>query len=464
MTLIRPIILLTTTVLLWCSAAVGHPNKPTPTTLADYEYTLGELYIAAYSDLAVTEMKRLAIPASIILAQGMLESSYGKSELATKANNHFGMKCDKGWRGDTYTRASGEYKNGEYYTKQSCFRQYATAEESYKDHSEFLASRSNYVFLFLENTTDYTTWAKGLQKAGYATDPSYATKLISKIKQFSLDQFDNVDTERSYNNSTEEQEYKEDLTSLKKRIKTIEGILHEAEMCMAKLKEQLADKSAAFEMLKAKHEALKAAVNEKIKILDQNLAQQYSVIDNYQGRLQRVENIQQNIIKSDPLANYFNEDGTPKDNIEIFPTQQLDADGIFYQSGRKATVVTEEKNLIEIADEYNINFKSLLRYNDLDNDIDLPKGYYVYLEPKANYVENKKTHQVIVGETVHTISQRYGIKASKLYNRNNLDKGDEPAAGEHLFLNKRNKDKPKLKVASDNKTKHAEFGAGGANR
>ncbi len=456
------IIFFTTTV--FCHAVRGIPNNYKSLS-TEYENTLSELYIAAYSNLAVAEMKRMAIPASIILAQGMLESGYGKSELAIKANNHFGIKCHKGWAGETYVHLTRESRNGELVARQACFRQYATVEESYKDHSEFLASRSNYVFLFLKNSNDFRVWARGLQQAGYATDIAYADKLIMAIEKHALDKFDTENIASAYNQSSEEQENKEDLESLKKRIEALESILYKAEMYRAELRELINEKNSQLNSLELKHESLKKVINEKIKILDGNLSDQYAVINNFQTRLHRVETIQQNIIKSDPLANYFNQDGTPRTILKIFPTQQLDSEGIFYQSGRKATVVEAGKNLLEIAIQYDIKFKDLLRYNDLDDDTNLSTGYYVYLEQKANYVENNdKPHQVIIGETVHTISQRYGIKASKIYQRNHLKKGEEPAIGEFIFLNKQNEKQPKIKNKSNFNANNPSFNAGGSNR
>ena len=118
-------------------------------------------------------MRRTGIPASITLAQGMLESNYGRSTLATKGNNHFGIKCHSDWRGEKIYY--DDNRRGE------CFRSYPTAEESYMDHSDFLTTGSRYKDLFKLSRTDYKGWAHGLRKAGYATDPKYATLLINKI-------------------------------------------------------------------------------------------------------------------------------------------------------------------------------------------------------------------------------------------------------------------------------------------
>jgi GR25 family glycosyltransferase involved in LPS biosynthesis len=141
-----------------------------------------QTYIDTYKDIAIREMKIYHIPASITLAQGILESGDGQSRLATKANNHFGIKCHNGWTGGRIYH--DDDKKGE------CFRKYKHAEESFRDHSEFLSTRSRYASLFELDRTDYRAWAKGLQKAGYATSKTYASTLIKLIQQNELHQYD----------------------------------------------------------------------------------------------------------------------------------------------------------------------------------------------------------------------------------------------------------------------------------
>ncbi len=141
-----------------------------------------EEYIQIYKDIAIKKMKTYRIPASITLAQGILESGSGNSRLATKANNHFGIKCHKGWTGKSI-RVDDDAKN-------ECFRKYKKAEDSYNDHSEFLTQRGRYSFLFEYQTTDYKSWAEGLKKAGYATNPKYPELLIRIIEKYKLYQYD----------------------------------------------------------------------------------------------------------------------------------------------------------------------------------------------------------------------------------------------------------------------------------
>lgn len=139
-------------------------------------------YIQKYSALAREEMARTGVPASITLAQGLLESNSGQSALASKSNNHFGIKCHNDWKGKK-TYADDDAKN-------ECFRVYKTVEESFRDHSDFLRYQDRYKSLFNLEPTDYKGWAKGLKKAGYATDSQYASKLIRIIEDYKLSAFD----------------------------------------------------------------------------------------------------------------------------------------------------------------------------------------------------------------------------------------------------------------------------------
>ncbi len=156
-----------------------------------------EEYIKSYSDLAVREMERTGIPASIKLAQAILESNAGRSELAVKARNHFGIKCGSDWDGQTYSLKDDE-RNAAGDHIASCFRVYREVRGSYKAHSDFLAhsdKSGRYGFLFRLPPTDYVGWARGLQRAGYATNPRYSELLIEIIRRHNLDKFDQLSPE-----------------------------------------------------------------------------------------------------------------------------------------------------------------------------------------------------------------------------------------------------------------------------
>ncbi len=148
-------------------------------------------YIELYKNVAMSEMMRTGIPASIKLAQAILESSCGKSDLACKANNHFGIKCGNDWKGKSYKKEDDDFEDGK--LVKSCFREFSTVYDSYIAHSDFLTDPNKnhrYGFLFQLDATDYKGWAKGLSKAGYATDPQYSNRLIDIIEKNELYKFD----------------------------------------------------------------------------------------------------------------------------------------------------------------------------------------------------------------------------------------------------------------------------------
>ena len=147
-------------------------------------------YITKFKDIAMDNMKVYGIPASIVLAQGILESGAGRGDLAVTANNHFGIKCHEGWTGESVKHDDD--------AAQECFRKYDNVSESYKDHALFLTGRSRYSKLFDCSKGDYKAWARGLKAAGYATDPKYPDKLISYIQRYKLHQYDDQVLEVDY--------------------------------------------------------------------------------------------------------------------------------------------------------------------------------------------------------------------------------------------------------------------------
>ena len=164
-----------------------NPTEITETTTAEIKRPLTTQekvtqYLRIFGPIAQREMKAYKIPASITLAQGLLESGFGEGRLALEGNNHFGIKCHRDWQGGRIYH--DDDKKGE------CFRVYADAGESYRDHSLFLSERDRYAFLFRLGKRDYKAWARGLKKAGYATDPKYPEKLIRLIERFDLAEFD----------------------------------------------------------------------------------------------------------------------------------------------------------------------------------------------------------------------------------------------------------------------------------
>ena len=274
-------------------------------------------YIKQYAPLAVEQMQQYRIPASITLAQGLLESGAGKSALARKSNNHFGIKCHSDWRGKK-TRYDDDSKG-------ECFRVYSSVKDSYVDHSRFLSSGSRYAILFRLDVTDYRGWAKGLKRAGYATDPSYANRLISIIEDYEL--------------------YKYDQEGMSKR-----------------------ERRQWEKMLK----------------------------------------------KKPWLAN---------------PHQVYKSNDLGYVVARNG----DTWKLLE--GEFKISDKKLAKYNDVDKSFTLAEGDIVYLTKKNKRAAEKyTTHTVRSGESMYSISQRYGIRLKELYKLNKKDGEYIPEVGDVLRL------------------------------
>ena len=271
-----------------------------------------QAYIEQYKDLAITEQERHAIPASITMAQALLESSAGVSRLATIGNNHFGIKCGKDWTGDVMHHDDDQL--GE------CFRKYKKPIESFEDHSLFL-KRQRYAFLFQYDITDYKAWANGLSRAGYATDPTYPEKLIKIIETY-------------------------DLAKLDTKAKAVEP--------------------------------------------------------------------------AEDTPNYE----------QLWGYIEIENNGV-----RCVRVITKDK-LSNVAKAFKMSEKKLLYYNDLMANMDvLEAGDYVYLWFKKNRADSRfETHTVEAGESMHSISQLYGIKLKKLYKLNDLEYGTPAEVGKVLQL------------------------------
>lgn len=288
-------------------------------------------YIERYAATAVREMKATGIPASITLAQGCLESGNGNSTLAREANNHFGIKCHKNWKGKTIRHDDDE--------KAECFRKYASADESYRDHSDFLRYRDRYAFLFNLEPTDYKGWAYGLQKAGYATAQTYAASLIRIIEENGLQRYD------------------------------------------------ILDESAREELPPT---PMEAEVSTKFKPLPGHKLYTVSLLR------------------------------------EIRSTN-----GVAY------IVAGPGDSWSQLAKEYNLFRRELLRFNDLRHEKPLQAGDIVYLEAKKKEsARHLDKHVVEEGETMRGLAQRYAVKMKKLYQYNNMTPGSEPEAGTILNLRK----------------------------
>ena len=266
-----------------------------------------EEYIKKYRDIAVEEMERYHIPASITLAQGLLESGAGQGTLARKSNNHFGIKCGGDWRGKSVKHDDD--------ARDECFRVYKNAADSYRDHSKFLAGRPRYASLFKLDMTDYKGWAHGLKKAGYATNPRYAYQLIDIIERYDLYKY---------------------------------------------------DKKGGLKWM--------------------------------------------------------------KENPN--PHQPYLANGLVYVIGRSGDTWKS------LSKEFDISKRKLRKYNDLYKDYVIQDGDILYLEKKNRKAQKGNiVHVLRHGESMYSISQKYGIRLKRLYKMNNMKPEDDaPAVGTIMRL------------------------------
>lgn len=268
-------------------------------------------YFDQYKDVAVEQMLKYHIPASITLAQGVLESGAGRSELATRANNHFGIKCN-GWTGRKSYHDDDE--------RNECFRAYDNVYESYQDHSIFLTTSKRYSSLFQLKLTDYKGWAKGLKACGYATSPTYATKLIEIIQLYKLYQYD---TAKGY---------------------------------------------------------------------------------------------------------------------DKFQTQQVkngDLRHIYAFNKNNYLIARKGDTFRSIAKEVDVSYRKLAKYNERNKNDKLEKGEIVWLKKKRSKAPKDykgRVHYVKSGESMYSISQRYGIRLKKLYKINNLPPDYQIRVGEAIRL------------------------------
>ena len=305
-------------------------------TLAQARQTPKE-YIEKYDQDAVSEMLNSGVPASITLAQGMLESSYGNSELAKKARNHFGIKCHSTWKGERFTMDDD--------AKNECFRVYPSVYDSYKDHSDFLKRNRRYAFLFDLKRTDYKGWAKGLKKAGYATNPKYPTLLINLIETNNLSKYDRMD--------------KNDLKGLGKTTKGTNSSVG-------------SDASGA----------ISSGQGAGASSSDNNKSNKGIQISN--------------------------------NNIKF----------VIAQSGDTPKI---------IAKRYRVGPWQIKHYNGFKKGQKIKAGTVVYLQPKrSKYNGDSKIHTVKKGDSMWSISQKYGVKLRKLYRKNGLEKGSPIKVGQKL--------------------------------
>ena len=316
-------------------------------------------YIQKFAPYAVEEMEKYKIPASITLAQGLLETGGGQSRLAQQGNNHFGIKCKEDWTGRTMSHTDD--------APNECFRVYDDPRQSYEDHSKFLAYRKYYVNLFKLDEKDYKSWAHGLKKAGYATNPRYAYILIDKIEKYKLYEFDKTNS-------------KEVLYAVLRMYPDLKN----DRIFMAQL-----DQSSASSK----------PVTVKVQYEQTSYAKQQKKVEKIVTKAETLNSI---LIKSHP------------------------------NGGKKFVIIPDDVALASISKKYGITESRLMKWNELDGT-QLRRNDILFLESKAS-TGNVATYKTQVGESMHDIAQKFGIKLKKLYAKNRMDFGQQPKAGQIIYL------------------------------
>jgi LysM repeat protein len=326
-------------------------------TIAQSESNRVVNYIQQYRDLAIAEMLRTGIPASITLAQGILETAGGQSDLASLANNHFGIKCKSEWTGDRMFHDDD--------AKGECFRKYGSVEESYRDHSEFLRTRPNYAFLFKLDPTDYEGWAKGLKKAGYATNPAYPQRLMKIIVENNLQQYTLLALQQQQN---KEQELflTEKSSSTKEKYTAVtytQDVVKEAPMTMLAVKQEVASKEEKIANAATYSFNQVFIINDVKVIYAQAGTSLLALANNYNVTLKRLIEF-----------NEISEDDIIKRDQLIFLEKKSK------RGAKDIHIVAVNENLHDIAQKEGVQLQSLLEYNKLQRGMEPAAGEKIYLK------------------------------------------------------------------------------------
>ena len=359
-------------------------------------------YISKYYTLAIEEQKAYGVPACITLAQGIHESDAGNSELMTKANNHFGIKCKADWKGDTFIHSDNK--------PDECFKKYKSAEESYRDHSEHLKKNPRYASLFALSPTDYAGWAIGLKTCGYATNPQYSIKLIKLIEDYHLQQYTYIGIE----GNTPKLYPAADLTPLTASA-SVPKVARKApdadrtdslRKVVDSMRQSMIARQAAEKTAKAKEAAAKTAA-----------------IADTAGK---------KIVPKPVAAAATMEAVKKEEEAQPVSDNSYDSGKVVMVNGLKAFYAYKDEMLLKYAVKYKIRYARLLELNDLP-DAPLPDNMPVYLE-KKQLNGTHSAHTVKKNENMLLISQLEGIQLKHLYALNLMEPGQEPAPGATLEL------------------------------
>lgn len=401
-------------------------------------------YIAAYKDLAIGEMLYSKVPASITLAQGILETGAGSSDLATEANNHFGIKCHKGWDGMTFAHQDDEY-NAKGELVNSCFRKYARVEESYRDHSNFLMYRPYYASLFDLSPTDYQAWAKGLKAAGYATAPHYAKKLIQVIETYELWRFD-LEGREIENQNVLLAYHQPDASAVTsdtyfyEQVSTKVGLYPSETQGVATTTQAAVKKQTDF----VPKQTVVVGSSEDLSDFSA-----FKEVEEHEGGTFTSKPTKKGLDKVDAgKSTAKNSVVQNMPDFSMFLFVDRSAEGIFKVNGVKAVCVGSSQDITDVALQYNMVEEELLAYNEMSSNQRLYPKQYVYLQPKKKQYQGKeKAHLVRGGDNMYVVSQLYGIQKKTLMRRNKLHNNQEPLVGEVIYLHDKARHKPKIREA-----------------
>lgn len=367
-----------------------------------------EQYVAEYKKLAVSEMKRAGVPASITLAQGILETESGNSDLLSRSNNHFGIKCKSSWTGDSVKHDDD--------AKGECFRAYSCAADSYRDHSDFLKSNTRYSSLFQLDPSDYRGWAYGLKKAGYATNPRYPDILIKNIEMYNLQQYD------------QDNGYEITVSAVVENFTPPATKIIPAEVEEKTLLNQPIFDDNSSSTINGVKALLAAKGTSLLAIASQNHLKL--------GRL-----LEMNELKKDGLLE--------KDAIIFLEKKKKEGNRNFTESSSGET-------LYDVSQRNGILLLSLCEYNRLTADDAISAGTRLFLKPQQTVMqdnvspsinslnennlnlrqsENEKVHEVQAREGLYSISKKYGVSVSQIKDWNNL-KDDQLQTGKVLIISK----------------------------
>ena len=368
-------------------------NKPIPGAPATPNEVARMGYIERFKRIAIGEMDRTGVPASIKLAQGLLESDAGRSLLSSTYNNHFGIKCHSDWQGDRYYQEDDDKDPLTGQLIKSCFRAYKNPDESFIAHSEFIRDPkkvNRYGFLFQLPKTDYVGWAEGLQRAGYATATDYSAKLIRLIEDYQLAQYDNYSLKDVVGNGN-------------------------------------------------------ASANNGGAVRPNDDFPTSGFPSGQQSGTKQPQSNNNGSANNSWLPGWDNAKSTDVP-ATVTPT---DVEGV--RNNTKYARAYGNMTPYEFAGKYGVSIGNLQEYNEelIDPRTPLSEGTVVYLQKKRNYWRGtEKTYRVRDCETMYDISQKFGIKLSKLYSKNEMRQGEQPAVGQIVMLRRgwfEGADKPALR-------------------